>query len=157
MTIRNAEPEDYEEVSILEEQVFQLHRKARPDYFKDQEESYSREEFEELLASPCSISLATVWDGAVVGICFGKIEETKENIFCKSRKVAFIQDLAVLPEFRGRGVATALMSRAREQAVQGYAVSLELCVWNFNEQALRLYQNMGMEVQFLRLEERLQV
>lgn len=62
-----------------------------------------------------------------------------------------------MPEFGGREVATALISRAREQAVQEHAVSLELCVWNFNEQALRLYQNMGMEVQFLRLEERLQV
>ncbi len=157
MFIRNAELTDYEAVSILEEQVFWLHRQARPDYFKDQEESYSRKEFEELLNSPCSISLAALWDERVVGICFGKIEETKENAYCKSRKVAYIQDLAVLPEFRGRGVATALMAQARKQALEEHAISLELCVWNFNEQALRFYRNMGMEVQFLRMEEKLEV
>lgn len=157
MKIRKASPEDYGEVKILEEQVFRIHRHARPDYFKAQEESYFREEFEELLASPCPISLVAVWEGAVVGICFGKIEETKENAFCKARKVAYIQDLVVLPEIRGKGVATALMSRARKQAVQEHAVSLELCVWNFNEQALRFYRNMGMEVQFLRMEEQLEV
>lgn len=32
---------------------------------------------------------------------------------------------------------------------------MELCVWNFNEQALRFYEKLGMKVQYLRMEEEL--
>lgn len=53
----------------------------------------------------------------------------------------------------GKGIAAALMAEARKQAQHAGAVSLELCVWNFNESALRLYEKLGMKVQFLRMED----
>lgn len=155
LTIRRAEPEDYQAVSALEELEFRVHRQARPDYFHAAEESYSRKEYEEQLGLACPIAWLAQLDENVVGLCFGKIDETPDNPVCKTRKVAFIQDLATLPEYRGRGIATALMARAREQAVAEKADSLELCVWNFNENALKLYERMGMKVQYYRLEERL--
>lgn len=57
---------DYDQVSVLEELEYRLHREARPDYFKDLEKSYTREEFEELLGLPCPIALAAVFDGRVL-------------------------------------------------------------------------------------------
>lgn len=30
---------------------------------------------------------------------------------------------------------------------------MELCVWNFNTEAIRLYEKMGMQVQYYRMEE----
>ncbi|MCM1259078.1 MAG: GNAT family N-acetyltransferase [Roseburia sp.] len=155
VTVRNAEISDYESVSILEEMEYQLHRKARPDYFKNLEKSYAREDFEELLSLPCPIALVAVLNERIIGICFGKVEMTPENEVCKPRRVAFIQDLVVLPEFRGKGVAGHLMKKVRELAVKEGAVGMELCVWNFNEGALRFYERMGMKVQYLRMEEEL--
>lgn len=153
MMICGAKISDYDSVSVLEEMEYNLHRQARPDYFKDLEKSYAREEFEELLGLPCPIALTAVLNRAIIGICFGKIDMTPENEVCKSRRVAFIQDLVVLPEFRGKGVAGLLMEKARELAVKEGAVGMELCVWNFNEQALRFYEKLGMKVQYLRMEE----
>lgn len=147
--------EDYRAVCALEELEFGVHRQARPDYFLAPQESYSRKEFEEQLGLACSIAWLAQLKGKVVGLCFGKIGETPDSPVCKTRRVAFIQDLVTLPECRGRGIATALIARAREQAVAEKADSLELCVWNFNENALRLYQRMGMRVQYYRLEETL--
>lgn len=151
--IRTAEPADFEEVRVLEELEFSFHRKARPDYFRDLRNSYSEEEFTELLSHPCPIALVAIKGGKLAGICFGIIEETSGNSVCKPRRIAFIQDVVTRPEYRGRGIATALMEKARRQAIQAGAVSMELCAWGFNEKALRLYDKMGMKVQYYRMEE----
>ena len=93
MRIRQAGLEDFESVKVLEELVFAAHRRNRPDCFKNLEDSYSRAEFEELLAE------------------------------------------------------------VRKRAVDAGAVSMELCVWGFNEKALRFYEKAGMKVQYYRMEE----
>lgn len=152
-TLRRAKPGDFEDVSILEEMVISHHRQIRPDYFKTAEGSYSKEEFEELLAHPCPIALVAVQNGRIVGICFGTVEETSGNSVCRPRRIAFIQDVATLPEYRGKGIARGLLAGAREMAVQAGAVSMELCVWAFNEKALGLYKKMGMKVQYYRMEQ----
>lgn len=153
VVIRKAAHGDYLAVSALEELEFGIHREARPDYFKSVKNSYTEEEFEEFLTHSCPICWLAIQDGVVVGLCFGKIEKTSENPVCKSRLVAFIQDVVTLPEYRGRGIATALMAKAREQAQKEGAVSIELCVWNFNAEAIRLYEKMGLRVQYYRMEE----
>lgn len=153
--IRKAVLGDYSAVSALEELEFDIHRKSRPDYFKSLESSYTKAEFEESLAHPCPICWVAVQDETIVGLCFGKIEKNPENPVCKSRLVAFIQDIVTLPEYRGKGIATALMAKAREQAINEGAVSMELCVWSFNTEAVRLYEKMGMRIQYYRMEENL--
>ena len=155
VVIRKAVRDDYGAVSALEELEFDIHRQARPDYFKSLRNSYTEEEFEELLAHSCPISWLAVRNDTVVGLCFGKIEKTPDNPVFKSRLVAFVQDIVTLPEYRGKGIATALMVKTREQALNEGAVSMELCVWNFNADAIRLYEKMGMRIQYYRMEENL--
>ena len=148
ITIRNVQITDYEMASVLEDAVFKLHQEARPDYFVSQTH-YSKEEFEELLARPVPISLAAVCGEQIVGICFGEITEMSENTFRKGRKIAVIEDLFTLPDYRGRGIASRLIEKAEQ------ADALELCVWSFNASAMRLYEKLGMKVQYYRMEERL--
>lgn len=153
LIIRKAEMNDYDAVAMLEELEFCAHLQARPDYFKSREISYPRTELEELLSLSSPISWLAVQNGKVIGLCFGKIDWTTENPVCQSRLVAFIQDLVTLPEYRRQGVAAALMAKAREQAVKQGAESIELCVWGFNEKARKLYEKLGMKVQYFRMEE----
>lgn len=150
--IRGAVPEDFEAVQALENLDFSAHAQARPDYFREGQVLYSRQEYEALLAHPCPIALVAEEAGAVAGLCFGFVTDHPGDAFCKPRRFALIQDLVTLPEYRGRGIATALLARAREQAVQAGAVSLELCAWAFNERALRLYEKAGLKVQYYRME-----
>ncbi len=153
ITIRNAEYADYEVVKALEDSVFEFHRQARPDYFNTQA-CYTKQEYEELLMHSAPISLVAVCDEQIIGICFGKIEQTSGNSFCKGRKIAVIEDLFVRPQYRGRGIASSLIRKARQLAIAGNAEALELCVWNFNMDALYLYEKLGMQVQYYRMEER---
>lgn len=155
-TIRLAVMKDFEAVRVLEELEFNVHWKARPDYFKNAAQQYSRDEFEKLLSLPCPIAWLAVQGEQIIGLCFGKIDRTLENPICKSRKIAFVEDLVTRPEYRGGGVATALLMQAQEQAMAEGAEAIELCVWNFNKSALRLYERMGMQVQYCRMEKRLE-
>lgn len=155
IAIRKANENDYAAVSALEEMELAYHQAARPDYFTSSESKYTREEFQESLSHPCPICWLAIYAETVVGLCFGKIEKTPGSSVCKSRLVAFIQDIVTLPEYQGKGVATALLSKAKEQAICERAVSMELCVWNFNHEAILLYEKMGMQVQYYRMEEKL--
>lgn len=154
ITIRNATNEDYEIIKKLEDALFLLHKEVRLDYFQEQAE-YSKEEYEELLKHPAPIHLVAIYKEQIVGICFGRIEKTSGNSFCRGRKIAMIEDVFTLPEYRGRGIASLMMKKAREQAMEAGAESLELCVWNFNTEAIHLYEKLGMKVQYCRMEERL--
>lgn len=153
--IRCAVPSDYGAVSRLEEIEFSAHRKARPDYFKDPKISYPEQEFSELLGHPSPIALVAEADSQIVGLCFGRIEASRESTVCRSRLVAFIEDVVTLPKFRGRGIAGALLSAAREKAEKSGADAVELCVWDFNKDALGLYKKLGFKVQYYRLEQSL--
>lgn len=150
--IRPAEPEDFEAVRVLENLDCSVHAQARPDYFRDGQADYSREEFETLLSRPCPIALVAEENGAVVGLCFGFVTEHPGDSFCKPRRFALIQDLVTAPACRGKGIATALLGHARLMAAQAGAVSMELCVWAFNETARALYEKAGMRVQYYRME-----
>lgn len=153
ITIRNAKLTDYEMVKQLEDALFLLHKEARPDYFHEQSE-YSKEEYEELLNHPSPINLVAISNEQVVGICFGRIEQTTGNSFCRGRKIAMIEDVFTLSEYRGNGIASLMMKKAREQAMEVGVESLELCVWNFNKEAIHFYEKLGMKMQYCRMEER---
>lgn len=155
ITIRNAQMTDFEQIKILEDAVFQFHRQARPDYFKTQYD-YTRQEYEELLNRPAPIAYVAVCGERIVGICFGKIEQTAGNLVCRGRKIAVIEDLFTLPEYRRQGIASDMLEKALGQAAAQKAEGMELCVWGFNESALRFYEKHGMQVQFSRMEKRLE-
>lgn len=151
LKLRGAVGADYEAVRALMALDFAHHRDARPDYFNDCAD-YSRADFDEHLGLSRPIAWVAELDGAVIGLCFGRIEATRGSAFCRSRRVAFIEDLVVRPECRGRGVATALLERACAQAREAGAQAVELCVWGFNEGAQRLYRKMGFQTQYVRME-----
>ena len=150
--IREAQPADFAGVQVLEDLDFSVHAKARPDYFREAPVSYPQSEFEELLSKPCPLALVAEAKDELVGLCFGFVTDHPGDAFCKPRRFALIQDLVVLPQYRGRGIASALLNAARQRAVQAGAVSLELCVWEFNDGARALYDKLGMRVQYSRME-----
>ena len=58
----------------------------------------------------------------------------------------YLEDLFVLPEYRRRGIATAMLSYLGKLAVERDAGRLEWSVLDWNENAIAFYQKMGAEV-----------
>lgn len=151
-TIRRAELEDYAAIRDLNELNFRVHQRGRPDYFLADWPGYSREQLQRLLAHPAPIAWVAEVEERVVALCLGTIGEVAGTSVSRPRRVASVEDLVTLPAYRGRGIATALLKRARRQAAEAGAESLELCVWGFNRDARRLYERLGMDVQYTRME-----
>lgn len=60
-----------------------------------------------------------------------------------ARPGVYLEDLFVLPEYRGRGVGRALLERVAEIAVSRSCGRLEWSVLDWNEPALRFYRSLG--------------
>jgi len=58
----------------------------------------------------------------------------------------YLEDLFVLPEYRRRGIGTAMLSYLGKLAIARHAGRLEWSVLDWNESAIAFYQNMGATV-----------
>ena len=58
----------------------------------------------------------------------------------------YLEDLFVLPDYRRRGIAKAMLSYLGKLAIDRDAGRLEWSVLDWNESAIAFYQNMGAEV-----------
>lgn len=56
---------------------------------------------------------------------------------------AVVQDVGILPAWRGQGIGRALMEAAEQWACRQGARHLQLNVWEFNTGALRFYETLG--------------
>ncbi len=94
-----------------------------------------------LTESPPQAFLVAEIDGVVVGyIRLGSPSPLPENAH-----VISVLGLAVAPEARRRGVATALLRAAEERARERGARKLSLRTFSTNPQAIRLYTRFGFE------------
>ncbi len=85
-----------------------------------------------VLTFPGVVRLKADWDGKMVGFIGGESRDHQQT--------GWIITLGVLEEYRGRGVAKALL----EGCEQKLAVRMvRLCVRVSNEAAIHLYKNMG--------------
>jgi GNAT superfamily N-acetyltransferase len=57
----------------------------------------------------------------------------------------YLEDLFVLPEFRGRGIGRALLAHLARLAVRRGCGRLEWWVLDWNEDAIRFYRTLGAE------------
>ncbi len=85
-----------------------------------------------VLTFPGVVRLKADWDGKMVGFIGGESRDHQQT--------GWIITLGVLEEYRGRGVAKALLERCEQKlAVR----MMRLCVRVSNEAAIHLYKNMG--------------
>ena len=144
MYIRNLRPDDYPEADRLMGLLHKLHVDARPDLYVPMEHIYSEEKFGQMLDSQDYITLGAELDGKLIGLC---IAEIRRRSFMVEQCSVYVDDLIVDPDFRRRGIASALMAQCRRHALACGAKRIDLMVWDFNEDALAFYKAQGMKMQ----------
>jgi len=88
-----------------------------------------------------SIVFVAERQGRMVG--FVQLYPLFSSTAARPRRLWLLNDLYVVPEARGNGVARALMLRARRHAEETDAVGLELATAHTNLPAQRLYESLG--------------
>lgn len=144
MQIRSMVLDDYREVDRLMAQVHRLHVEGRPDLYIDVEHIYSFEQFKEMVENEDMITILAEEDKIVLGICM--ISMRAKTCMVK-RRTAYMEDLCVDHDYRRRGVGKELFLYGKELAVNMGAERLDLMVWDFNDDARKFYEKMGMKPQ----------
>ncbi|MCX7800596.1 MAG: GNAT family N-acetyltransferase [Fimbriimonadales bacterium] len=144
--IRPAERRDCPEIWSL------VCRLARYERLEHQLDGGPRELESALFDRKCAEALVAEEDGAVVG--YALYFPTFSTFL--ARPGVWLEDLFVLPEWRGRGLGKALLSEVVRIARLRGAGRVEWSVLDWNEPAIRFYESLGARLlpdwRFCRLE-----
>ena len=152
--IRKAEIEDFNKVHRLIMQVHKLHVKERTDIYKDVD-PMNFEEFKNELSNNNNIYLVAQLENKIVGICFSQIKEISNNRIMKDRKILNIGDICVDEQYQRNGIGKKIYNQIVQIAKEKNIHNVELMVWNFNKNAIKFYENLGMNVKNLKFEQKI--
>lgn len=145
MEIRKLTETDYEEAVELYRRLDGMHAEARPDCIILRDDVYPREHFVHNLTYPGGLMLGAFEGGRMVGLADATLWD--ESGMVKGLKVVCLDNIYVLPEARRRGVAARLFREVESWSREQGAVRLELHTWDFNRDAIAMYEAMGMAPQ----------
>lgn len=138
ITIRPIRPGEGEALNLMVRALAESHG------FLDKVKA-SPEDFERALfaSEPIIGCLMAFVDGAPAGCAFW------HRSFATSRgqEVMYLEDLSVLPEFRRRGIARALLKELAREAVRRGFASIYWIMMAWNAGARALYEQAGAEIE----------
>jgi ribosomal protein S18 acetylase RimI-like enzyme len=154
--IREAVPSDYEDLCVLFDQVDALHRAHLPWIFQ-QPAGPARDEayVHHLIADPSAGLFVAQVEDRLAGLVCVMLREPPEIPLFVPRRYAVVEDLVVQAAFRRAGIGRALMEHAQRWAVAQGTGSIELGVWEFNQDAIEFYRALGYDTVSRRMSKRL--
>jgi len=154
VTIRRAVVGDEHTLAALNRFVHDMHHVRRPDYYKAPRTDEAAAWFRERLQHPLPAAWIAEEGGAAVGYVLALFHERADNAFRQPRRWCEIDQIAVDPAWRRRGVGRGLMHAALEEArARGYP-DVELSSWAFNTDAHALFRGLGFEPRVVTFERR---
>ena len=149
--IRIATADDLDALVALNAHVHAIHVEAHPERYKATEAGAVRGWFEaQLRDEACTLFVAAL-DGVDVGYLRGVLHEFLDNPFGHARLEYEVDQLAVAPAGRRRGVGRALMRAAEDHARGRGCVRVGLNVVSFNTGAQAFYEALGYEPLLVRM------
>ena len=147
MEIRKLTESDYDMVIELYKELDEFHVQSRPDYFvpRDTDETYPKDAFVHNLSHPGVLELGAFENEQLVGFVRASLWE--ESGMVKDIKTVCLDNVFVLPAYRRKGIATRLFLEVESWAKEQGAIRLDLHTWDFNKDAIAMYQAMGMTPQ----------
>ena len=152
--IRKPETVDFQGVHKLMVQVHKLHVNERNDIYKDVD-PMDFEEFRTELSNSNNIYLIAELENEIVGICFSQIKEISNNKIMKNRKILHIENICVDENHQKKGIGKKLYKQIVQLAKEKNIDNIELMVWGFNENAIKFYKNLGMNIKNLKFEQKI--
>jgi diamine N-acetyltransferase len=144
--IRRAVVGDEHTLAALNRFVHDMHHARRPDYYKATRADDVAAWFRERLEHPLPAAWIAEEGGAAVGYVLAFFHDRADNAFRQARRWCEIDQIAVDPAWRRRGVGRMLMSAALDEARARGLSDVELSSWAFNTEAHALFRSLGFEV-----------
>ncbi|MCL2085042.1 MAG: GNAT family N-acetyltransferase [Oscillospiraceae bacterium] len=145
-TVRSASHGDIGRILEMLEQIGALHRRIRPDVFKEGARKFDRPALESIMEQPGKPILVADGGGLTVGYAMCSVTRRKGHGVMLDGATLFIDDLCVDEAYRGNGIGGALFGACVELARGHGCGTVELNVWEGNGEALSFYARRGMTV-----------
>ena len=151
--IRRAETRDIDKVSVLLNEVLELHARLRPDIFISGTTKYTKKELEDIFAhSDTPVFVATDDSGEVVGHAFCIFKHQPFSTNMHDFKTLFIDDICIDENCRGQHVGKQIFDYVVRFARENGCYDVTLNVWEGNDGARAFYEKMGMFVKETQME-----
>jgi GNAT superfamily N-acetyltransferase len=141
VSVRAAVVGDEHALAALNRFVHEMHAARRPDYFK-----------------PPHVDETAAWiaeeEGFPVGYVLTFFQDRCDDPFRRARRWCEIDQIAVDPAWRRRGIGRALMAAALAEAGKRGVREVELSSWAFNTDAHAMFRQFGFEPRVVRFERR---
>ncbi|WP_211748551.1 GNAT family N-acetyltransferase [Paenibacillus sp. Marseille-Q4541] len=154
-TIRIASSGDYHQISRLVAQIQAIHAETRPDIFNIDPCPLKSDYYQKLLQDPQSKVFVAEHEGTIIAYAIIRIHVAPQRSIYRNRKFISVDDLCVDEAFRGLGTGRHLLEYIFHYAKENGSESVELGVLEFNTEAIRFYESMGMQTRSRRMEIRL--
>jgi ribosomal protein S18 acetylase RimI-like enzyme len=149
ITIRPATLRDYSGFLSIARETSEHHVALLPTIFRSVEIAIPEEYFAGLVTGGESCVLLAEQGGVIVGYATLQLRQAMYD-FQVPRTAGFIGNFGVAASFRGMGVGRLLFEASCEQAKAMGASSLDLDCWEANQDAIRFYESLGMQVSLRR-------
>lgn len=143
-TIRPAVRADYPALVPIAQEILDLHADALPEIFRASGDPLHERYFRDLLSSGSGAIYVAEVAGEIVGFAAIAVRDTPAYGMLVERKTATLENIVVTAAQRGAGVGLALFQACVAWARRQGANSLDLIVWEFNDDARAFYERHGM-------------
>lgn len=152
--IREAVVTDYFEINNLVVEVHNLHVKNRPDVYVQVDIPLMREEFDRILSDKDTkvFVVEDVTTRELTAYSIVKITAPRSIVIFNSSKFAYIDDFCVKSTYQKKGIGRMLFDYIVNYAKSEGATSIQLVVWEFNNDAIKFYETLGMSTRNRRME-----
>ena len=156
MILRRATTADIPGISMLLDQVREIHHQGRPDLFKPSGRKYLDDELQALIANderPIFVAVAEdAAPGEILGYAFCMHQQHVDDNVLTDIKTLYIDDLCVDERGRGAHVGTRLYEHVLAYARKQGFYNVTLNVWACNESARGFYEHLGLVPQKIGME-----
>lgn len=142
--IRYATREELERVNELRKIVNEVHCNGRPDIFKDGFCKELQDFIYTLWESDNSDVIVALRDNKIFGFACVDYVEKSESPYNLARRFYHINEFGVDEKYRRQGVATELFDFIKKEATAKKFDKIELDMWEFNDDALKFYESVGL-------------
>jgi ribosomal protein S18 acetylase RimI-like enzyme len=151
--IRTARVADIPAIVELFGPIDELHSAGAPYAFRGSAAvPRSAQRIEELIAGPGTTILVAAAGERVLGqVGIEIVTISADRMPFVPRRYALVNDLMVASDAQRRGIGGALMTAAERWSIGQGVDAVELTVWEFNQNALHLYERLGYATQMRRL------
>lgn len=152
--IREAISNDYNAICKLTIEVHNLHVINRPDVFADVNNPLLKEHFIGLINTKNTkvFVVENIDNRELVAYSIVRIMETQSIPILIQKRFAFLDEFCVKSNYKKNGIGRLLFQYIVDYAKAEGASSLQLGVWEFNEDAFDFYKKMGMSTRNRKME-----